>query len=160
VKREEGFTFIELIVVVVIIGVLSYAAYVNFSNSHENVQVQTAARRLVSDVRYAQELAMTTGNEARVYVDASGNRYSLKWATGSYVQKPVGGGDFIVEFGEGDFPDVTITSTEFTNGRLDYLSTGAPRNFGSTFNGTKVLAVLNNTTSVVITANTGRVSIN
>lgn len=54
--NEHGFTAIEIIVVITIIGILATVAVVRF-NSIENEAVTAAANRIISDIAYAQEMA-------------------------------------------------------------------------------------------------------
>ncbi len=160
-KNQNGFTLIELIVVIVIVGILSYAVVANWSDAHENLQINATILKMASDVRYARDLALTEGMGSRVYIDVSNNLYYLKWDDDSYMQNPLGGGDFVVPLGRpGEFGSVQITSTAFSNGgRLDFGTSGAPKNAGSSFEGELDLVTLNNEKKIVITANTGYVRI-
>ena len=112
-KNQNGFSLIEVIVIVVIVGVLAYFAVANIGDSHSRLQNESVLKKIVSDVRYARELALTEGEGSRVYFDQTNNRYYLKWDNGNYIQDPVGGGDFIVQLGEGEFSQVNITSSAF-----------------------------------------------
>lgn len=161
VKRNSpnGFTLLELIIVVTIIGILSYVAVVNLSNSNSRLQYETIIHKIASDVRFAHQLAMSQGMGTRVYIDQANNRYYLKWADGTFIQNPVGGGDFIIQLGVGDFNGVEITGTEFVNGRLDFSTSGLPSNAGSAFSGELNLVTLNNAKKLKVTANTGLLKI-
>ena len=159
-KNQNGFTLIELTVVIVIVGILSYAVVANYTESHERLQINAITLKIASDVRYARDLALTEGRGSRVYIDLTNNQYYLKWDDESYMQNPMGGGDFVVALGTpGEFGSVTITSTAFSGGRLDFGTSGSPKNAGSSFSGELDLVSLNNEKKVVITANTGFVRI-
>ncbi len=142
-------------------GILSYAVVANWSDSHENLQINAVILKMAQDVRYARDLALTEGRGSRVYIDVQDNQYYLKWDDDSYMQNPLGGGDFVVELGRpGEFGSVQITDTAFSNGgQLDFLTSGAPRNAGSTFSGELNLVTINNEKKIIITANTGFVRI-
>lgn len=154
-KNQNGFSLLEVIVVVVIVGVLAYFAVANFGDSHSRLQYESVLKKIVSDVRYARELALTEGEKTRVYFDQTNNRYYLKWDNGNYIQNPGGGGDFIVQLGEGEFSQVNITSSAFSAGWLDFDTKGAPSNAGVPFSDNQNLVSLNNAKSITITANTG-----
>ena len=154
-KNQNGFTLIEVIVIVVIVGVLAYFAVANFGDSHSRLQNESVLKKIISDVRYARELALTEGEETRVYFDQTNNRYYLKWDNGNYIQNPVGGGDFIVQLGEGEFSQVNITSSAFSAGWLDFDTRGTPSNAGVPFSDELNLVSLYNSKSITITANTG-----
>ena len=159
-KNQNGFTLIELTVVIVIVGILSYAVVANYTESHERLQINAITLKIASDVRYARDLALTEGRGSRVYIDLTNNQYYLKWDDESYMQNPMGGGDFVVPLGTpGEFGSVTITGTAFSGGRLDFGTSGSPRNAGSSFSGELILVSLNNEKKIVITANTGFVRI-
>jgi len=159
-KNQNGFTLIELTVVIVIVGILSYAVVANYTESHESLQINAITLKIASDVRYARDLALTEGRGSRVYIDLTNNQYYLKWDDESYMQNPMGGGDFVVPLGTpGEFGSVQITSTAFSGGRLDFGTSGSPSNAGSSFSGELILVSLNNEKKIVITANTGFVRI-
>jgi len=54
----RGFTLTELIVILSILGILSWLAYPKMAAMDE-IKVDVAARRLAADLRYAQSLAMS-----------------------------------------------------------------------------------------------------
>lgn len=158
-KHQNGFTLIELIVVVAIIGVLVYFAAANFGTSHSTVQVEAAAQQIATDIRYAQQMARTVGQNTRVYFDVSNNRYYLKWEDGTYLNDPARSADFIVDLGSGSFSEVSLTGTSLNYARLDFTSAGAPLNGGSSFAGDLTAVTLNNTKVVKVRANTGFLTI-
>jgi len=158
-KYEGGFTLIELIVVVAILGVLVYLAAANFGTSQTNVQLDAAAQQIATDIRYAQQIARTAGQSTRVYFDISNNRYYLKWADGTYLKNPAGSADFIVELGAGNFSEVVLTGSSLNYARLDFTSSGAPLSGGSGFAGDLTVVTLNNKKVLKVRANTGLLTI-
>ncbi|MFQ5637021.1 MAG: GspH/FimT family pseudopilin [bacterium] len=154
-NRQNGFTLIELIAVVIITGILTAVITAKYNDTGSTAQREAALRKMITDIRFAQQLALTGGQETRVTIDQPNNRYFLKWEDGTYVKTPVGGQDFIVEFGTGNFSDVTISATGFTNGRLDFDRRGVPLNAGTAFSGVLSLVTLNSLKRITVTANTG-----
>ena len=55
--KEDGFTLVELVMVLVILGLVGVAVIPKFNVAGTNVS--TVATQLRSDVRYAQEIAMS-----------------------------------------------------------------------------------------------------
>ena len=55
---SRGFSMTELIVIISILGILSWIAYPKMSAMDE-IKLDAAARRLAGDLRYAQSLAMS-----------------------------------------------------------------------------------------------------
>jgi hypothetical protein len=94
----------------------------------------------------------------RVFIDPAGNRYYLTWSDNSYLPKPIGGTDFIIDLDSGDFSGVQITSTAFAGGRLDFTSRGEPLNAGTAFAGEMVLVTIGGK-HVKVQSGTGMVSV-
>ena len=158
-NNQKGFNLIELIIVVIIVGIISYLAVVRFGDSSESLQYESIIKKLASDVRYAQQLAQTEGLGTQVHIDQFNNRYYLKWSDGQFIKNPVGGGDFIIQLGVKDFSKVQITATGFNGGRLDFDKSGRPLNAGVPFSGILTLVVFNNRKKIEITGETGLIKI-
>ncbi len=60
-KKQNGFTIVELIMVIVLLGILATTA-IPYMTSTNFFNLDTATRKLESDLRYAQNLASTTGD--------------------------------------------------------------------------------------------------
>lgn len=155
INDYNGFTLVELIVVIAVVGVLSYFAVASFTDSHGKLQYESLAQKVAADVRYARDLALSEGKGTRVFIDQGNNRYYLQWNDGTYIEKPIGGGNFIIQLGTGEFKGIQITGTGFSGGRLDFDTSGSPRNAGADFTGSLNLITLNNKKKIVVTANTG-----
>ena len=158
-NREPGFTLIEVTVVVAIIGILSLFSVAQFDGRTSQLTYDSTVLRVLSDIRYARDLAMTGGQGTRFVIDQEHNRYYIQWADGTDVRNPVGGGDFIIQFGQEELHGVAITATGLSNGRLDFTRSGAPRNGGNTFAGNLHVLTLNAKKRVTIRANTGFLSV-
>ncbi len=87
--HHRGFTLIELIMVLVILGVLS--AYVAARWSPGDSAVHTEAAQLARDLRHAQALAMSLGTP--LDFGTSGGGYSVT-DSGGVIQDPARGGPF------------------------------------------------------------------
>jgi len=128
-SREAGFTLIEIIVVMILIGVLAALAIPRFP-TYPTAGV--ASRRLLSDVRYAKELAGrlqdTGGNpccgiyfisstQYRVFTNNNTSTAAMDPQTGTAMERTM----------TGKFSGVTITyPTSFTGNILKFNSLGTP----------------------------------
>ena len=154
---QKGFTLIELITVISIVGILAVVALLNFDSATIDVKLEAASKKIMSDIIYAQDLALSSGTSVQVIISVAENRYSIKWNGGSYVTNITGGGDFIVDLDHNDFSGVSISSTSLTSGTLTFNSLGVPSTGGSEMEAEKTVAVFNSQNTIKISPYTGRV---
>ena len=87
--RHRGFTLIELIVVMSIIGLLSALAYPRMTGSYYALKINGAARKLQSDIRYAQQAALNSHLKVDVVLDTANDRYRVAdVAAGANITDP------------------------------------------------------------------------
>lgn len=131
--RCKGFTLVELIVAITFLAVLTGVVTVNLEDINTNTQIHNAATRALSDVRYAQEMAMTHKRRVDVFVNESTDKYEIKWNdTGMHIPSAIDGNDLIVQFGEGEYSEVDIISSGL-GGVLSFNGEGRPAIDGSDF---------------------------
>ncbi len=73
---SRGFTLTELIVIISILGILSWIAYPKVVAMDE-IKLDAAARRLAADLRYAQSLAMSRRVIHGVLFDPAAETYTV-----------------------------------------------------------------------------------
>jgi prepilin-type N-terminal cleavage/methylation domain-containing protein len=76
-KFHRGFTFIELIVVISIVGILAVFAYAKFQKAVANNQLQRAALNLTMELREIRPLALKTDTVVKVKFTASPSQLSV-----------------------------------------------------------------------------------
>lgn len=127
---NRGFTLIELIIVIILIGFIAVMVGPQLTNVPQT-KAQYAVRKLQSDVRYAQLLAMETSARTRVVFDTSSDVYQLEResspGTWTSVTNPSTKSAYTVTFNSGDYAGVDITGAVFNSGSTVIFNTyGAP----------------------------------
>ena len=106
--RAEGFTLVELMVVIVIIGIMSAMIIPEMTGSYQDALLRATSRRLIDVCGLASSRAITLHQPQRVRLDSAAGRY--------YIERPdrdnQGGSGFArvrdVPGGEGEL-DVRIS---------------------------------------------------
>ena len=86
VNQQKGFTLIELIIVMGIMGILATIAAPSFQNYIRNQNLKTAARGITSDFFATREKALSENVMYRIHFDQAGNSYTI--ARGTYSGTP------------------------------------------------------------------------
>ncbi len=75
IKRSSGFTLLEMVVILILLGILSAVALPRFFNI-DDYRTRAAYDEVAGAVRYAQKLAVASGCD--VQVSFSSNSYALQ----------------------------------------------------------------------------------
>lgn len=113
-RRRRGFTFLELLIVVLILGITASMALGMFSRVEGALRPVRAGRELVTALRYARTLAMTTGAVHGVKVDTRNNCFLVCSAAAPAVAvpQPLGAnGVFLISLASGNLAGVAMTPT-------------------------------------------------
>jgi len=73
--QREGFTLVELMIVMTILAVMALGVAPVFRGSFARARADHAARDLFAEIKAAQESAVSEGVEYRVYFDLKANTY-------------------------------------------------------------------------------------
>lgn len=86
-NRTGGFTLVEVIVVVAIIGIMSAIAIPAINTWVPNYRLKAAARDVFSNLQKARSMAVKFNRETAVVFDPANERYSLcdNWTGGACV---------------------------------------------------------------------------
>jgi len=152
----SGFTLIELIMVVVVLLVLA-AVIAPKMTGVTGTRVNAASRKISADIRYAQELAISTQTNHGVIFNASpANDYSIyQGTTSTIITDSFTGGAYTVQLNTGDYAGVTIDSGY----QVEFDSLGSPVTGGRS-SVTISAGGSAPVRTITVAANTGKVSIN
>jgi len=76
-QQQQGFTLIELMVVMVIMILGTAVVGINFSSGNDRTEMKAAARDIVSALRYARGEALMEHRETTVDFDLEENSYTV-----------------------------------------------------------------------------------
>jgi prepilin-type N-terminal cleavage/methylation domain-containing protein len=131
-QADNGFTLIETIMVVVIIGILA-SAFVYRYNRSTDTDGTMAANQLIADIQYVQIRAMGIGRPQNILFTAGTGSYSIREGTNIVEQKNLP-----------DPANVIIRNTNLPGNTLTFNTIGEPT-FSASDNGTIVLGKGTNT---------------
>lgn len=80
-SSRRGFTLIELIIVIAIVGILATFAVPAFQNYVRNRNLKTAAQDIASEILITRERALAQGNTYRIVFDVGNNSYTTEERT-------------------------------------------------------------------------------
>ncbi len=135
-EKEKGFTFIELIVVLAIIGILSLVATPGIMTWRAKAQFSKSTRDIFSFLQHARMKAIKTGaycsitfdnsaNSFLVYLDSDTDPPNLSYDSGEEVVRSVSLADYNVEYDDsfsvGD-PDYSLAGRSIT-----FMPNGLPK---------------------------------
>ncbi|MGE5472696.1 MAG: Tfp pilus assembly protein FimT/FimU [Ignavibacteriales bacterium] len=76
--KNKGFTLLEIMIVIAILGIVIVVAAPRMGGSKNDFKLYTSARNLVSDIRYAQELSISTKDNHIVFFNFDENWYEIR----------------------------------------------------------------------------------
>jgi type IV fimbrial biogenesis protein FimT len=125
VRREQGFTLIELVIIIAITAILGRLAVTSFSNSIHNNRVLTYTNGLIAGLNLAKSTAIQRGNY--VIMCATDNptltspTCASNWASGWLVYysttttgTPASNGSVLIKTGDSSASNVTTSGTAGT----------------------------------------------
>ncbi len=171
-RNNQGFTLIELVVILLVLGVLAAVA-INRVGDMTGTKAGATARKLQSDIAYAQHLAMIGNQRYRVYFntapapasgyavvnDANGNG---TWGeAGEIAVDPANNsGTLSVTLNTGNYAGITLSAIGFTGSYVEFNTLGVSYDGSGPLAAAKSVSVIGSgtTRTVTVQPGTGKVS--
>jgi prepilin-type N-terminal cleavage/methylation domain-containing protein len=154
----QGFTLLELMIVIVIMAILAIAPFFNWPGTSLNLEGQ--AQQLTQDIRYTQALSMSQAQRYRLVITAGTSSYQILNSSGAAVSFPSGSTTVTLGSGIsfGTFTNLPNSLIVFDGKGIPYTTTGTPGTALATA-ATIPLQAGGSTKTVVVTPLTGRVNV-
>jgi prepilin-type N-terminal cleavage/methylation domain-containing protein len=130
-KKVFGFTMVELVLTLAVLGALVGVAYVAIDNSIASFRLDAASAKLVNDIRFAKHLARTRNGWFGVSVQTNPiNQYIVYETDGGAdvaVPDPVNPAHTLVIKMDDEYAGTTITAANIDGGtKVEFNALGVP----------------------------------
>ena len=117
-KHPNGFTFIELIMVLIIVGILGSMVFTRIMNNLNPIKVRAAIEQITSDIEQTKALSMAQHDTITIAFNIANDSYSIY--NGSTENQTImtdypGSNNGIISFDQTEYSGVDISSASFGN---------------------------------------------
>ncbi|MCU0651194.1 MAG: hypothetical protein MUC52_03060 [Candidatus Omnitrophica bacterium] len=163
-RSGAGFTLIEAVMVIVIAGLL-VAVSIPRLQSFNTAKLNGAAKKIVSDIRFTQQLSVSTHDTYRISFNTASDSYDIRRVSDSaFAKDPFSRGDFSINLQtDPKYAGTDITSALFNSTQgLQFTWQGTPQNSNGadlTANGTVALSYKGAGMTISVRPYTGSVQV-
>jgi len=109
IRKNNGFSLIEMIIVIAIIGILAAIASPNYIAYRDNTNLREAARDIESDIQLCKQRAVSENAEYSMTFNVGLNNYTIRREAVVTTTKTVGAGNALIKIvGDPTFADDKI----------------------------------------------------
>lgn len=130
-KRHHGFTMLEMMIVVVLVGILATMAVPTFVRTIPRLKARAEARNALNLMRTARSRAISENRQYGVYFNINGRTYVLFKDTVSPSSATYNVGDSLMSNPISVDPNVVYTSCTLTGNCVVFLASGAASQSGT-----------------------------
>ncbi|MBT4661491.1 MAG: prepilin-type N-terminal cleavage/methylation domain-containing protein [Candidatus Marinimicrobia bacterium] len=117
-KHPNGFTFIELIMVLIIVGILGSMVFTRILNNLNPIKVRAAIEQITSDIEQTKALSMAQHDTITIAFNIANDSYSIY--NGSTENQTImtdypGSNNGVISFDQTEYSGVDISSASFGN---------------------------------------------
>ncbi len=121
-KARKGFTLVELMITVALVGIIAAIGGLTFHSYTANRNLKSAAREIVSDFFVYRARAVSEGKTYRIAFDTGGNSYTIQPGSSTPLTRSP------LAFGS----DIRIIDANFGRGHaVNFLPRGTVSPFGN-----------------------------
>ncbi|MCK5707584.1 MAG: prepilin-type N-terminal cleavage/methylation domain-containing protein [Candidatus Aureabacteria bacterium] len=128
-KKNKGYTFIELIMVMVIIGIISVVSVTRIIES-STLSFGINLATIKDHIRFAADYALSRSVTTVVSFDVANNRYSIfkeDLSGRTLLINPETNSDFVIQLGDANFDGVILTNIDVNStNEIKFYSYGVP----------------------------------
>jgi Tfp pilus assembly protein FimT len=116
-KHHNGFTFIELLIIIIIVGILGSMVFTRIMNNLNPIKVRAAIEQITSDIEQTKALSMAQHDTITIAFNITNDSYSIyNGPTGNQtiMTDYPGSNNGTISFDQSEYKGVDISGANFS----------------------------------------------